>query len=72
MGDIMKIAKSIKESWLLIKRISETIKNETKEQEEWFLPMLLGISAVVVLGNALLGRGVIRTSLNFNTASSFN
>ena len=31
--DIMKIVKSLEESRLLIKRISETIKNERKEQE---------------------------------------
>ena len=30
MEDIMKIAKSLKESGLLTKRISETIKNEAK------------------------------------------
>ena len=31
MEDIMKIDKSLEESWLLIKGISETIKNEAKE-----------------------------------------
>ena len=31
MEDIIKIAKSLKESGLLVKEISETIKNETKE-----------------------------------------
>ena len=32
MKDIMKIVKLLKESGLLIKEISKTIKNETKEQ----------------------------------------
>ena len=41
MGDIMKIVKSLEESALLVKRIKETIKNETKEQKGGFLPMLL-------------------------------
>ena len=34
MEDIMRIVKSIEESGLLIKGISETIKNEAKEQKE--------------------------------------
>ena len=57
MEHIMSIFKSLEESGLLIKRISETIKNEAKEQKGGFLPMLLGTSK---LGNALPGRGVIR------------
>ena len=42
MNDIMKIAKSPEESGLLIKGVSETIKNEAKEQKRGFLNMLLG------------------------------
>ena len=30
-----KIVKSLEESRLLIKRVNETIKNETKEQKKW-------------------------------------
>ena len=33
MEDIMKIVKSLEESGLLLKGISETIKNEAKEQK---------------------------------------
>ena len=43
-----------------IQGISETIKNETKEQKGGFLSMLLGTLAASILGNALAGRGVIR------------
>ena len=39
MKDIMKIVKSYKESELLIKFDSETIKNEAKEQKGRFLNM---------------------------------
>ena len=42
MKDIMKIVKSIQEFGLLIKDVSETIKNETKEQTWGCLEMLLG------------------------------
>ena len=38
----MKIVKSLEESGLLVKGISETIKNEAKEQKGGFLPILLG------------------------------
>ena len=36
MNDIMKIVKSRKESGSLIKRVSERIKNKTKEKKEGF------------------------------------
>ena len=50
MNDIMKIIKSLEESALLIKGVSETIKNKTKEQKRGFLGMLLD-----ALGASLLG-----------------
>ena len=37
----MKIVKSLEESGFLIKGISETTKNEVKEQKEGFLGMLV-------------------------------
>ena len=40
--DINKLVKSIEDSGLLLKAISETIQNEAKEQKEGFLSMLLG------------------------------
>ena len=50
MEDIMKIVKLLQESELLIKWISETIKNETKEQKGGFLEMLLGTLTASILG----------------------
>ena len=49
MNDIIKIVKSLKDSGLLVKSVSETIKNEAKEQKGGFLRMLLG-----TLGASLL------------------
>ena len=43
MEDIIKIVKSHEDSGLLLKGISETIQNETKEQKWRFLCMLLGM-----------------------------
>ena len=62
MEDIMEIVKSLEESGLLIKKISETVKNERKERKGRFLPMLLRTSASSILGNALTGKGVMRAS----------
>ena len=45
MEDIMKIVKSIEKSGLLIKGISETVRNEAKKQKSRFLRMLLGTLA---------------------------
>ena len=59
MENIMKIVKSIEESGLLIKGISDTIKNEAKEQKGGFLSMLIGASAVSLLGSGLTGKDVI-------------
>ena len=56
----MKIVKSLEESGLLIKGISETIKNEAKEQKGGFLSILLGTLAASTLGNALAGKGILR------------
>ena len=50
----------MKNQGLLIKGISETIKNEAKEQKAGFLPMLLGKLVASMLGSALAGKGVIR------------
>ena len=57
MNDIMKIVKSLKESGLLIKGISEGIKNGVKEQKGGFLGMLLGTLGASLLGNLLTGKG---------------
>ena len=46
---------------MLVKGISETIKNETKEQKGGFFPMLLETLAASLLGSVLTGKGVIRT-----------
>ena len=40
-GDFLKIVKSLEESGLLIKGVSEITKNEVKEQKAGFLSMLL-------------------------------
>ena len=62
MNDIMKIIKSLEESVLLIKEVSETVKNEAKELKGGFLGMLLGTLNASLLENQLTGKGAIATS----------
>ena len=59
-SDIKKIVKSFEESRLLIKGVSETIKNEAKEEKGGFLSMLLGALGASLLGNLLTVKGTIR------------
>ena len=51
MKDIAKIIKALENSGILLKGVSKTIKNETKEQRGGFLSMLLGTLATSLLGN---------------------
>ena len=60
MDNLMKIVKSLEESGLVVKGVSETIKNEGKEQKGGFLQILLRTLADSLLGSALTGKGVIR------------
>ena len=60
MNDIMEIVKSLEESDLLIRGISETLKNKAKEQKGRFLSMLLGALGASLLENLLTGKGVMR------------
>ena len=55
MNDIMKIIKALENSGILLKGVSKTIKNETKEQRGRFLSMLLGTLGASLLGNLLSG-----------------
>ena len=60
MNDIMKIVTSLEKSGLLIKSVSQTIKNEAKEQKGGFLGMILGTIGANLSGNLLTGKGTIR------------
>ena len=55
----MKIIKSLEEYGLLIKVVSETVKNKAKEQRGGLLGMLLGTLRARFLGNMLAGKGVM-------------
>ena len=61
MNAIMKIIEALENSGILLKGVSKTIENETKEQREGFLSMLLGTLGDSLLDNLLTGgKGIIR------------
>ena len=60
MDDILKIVKSLEDSNVLLKGVSETIQHEAKEQRGRFLSMLSGTLGASLLGDILSGKGVIR------------
>ena len=51
--DILKIVKSLEDSGVLLKGVSETIQNEDKQQRGGFLSMLLGTLGASLLGDLL-------------------
>ena len=60
MNDIIKIFQALEDSNILIKGVTKTIKNETKEQKGGFLSMLLGTLGASLLGNLLAGKEIVR------------
>ena len=61
MNDILKIIEALENSGILLKGVSKTIENETKEQIGGFLSMLLGTLGASLLGNLLTGgKGIMR------------
>ena len=60
MYAVMKIIKSLEDSDILLKGVTKTIENETKEQKGGFLSMLLGTLGASLLGNLLSGKGLLR------------
>ena len=60
MKDIIKILKSLEDSGLILKGVSERIWNEAKEQKGGFLSMLLDTIGASLLGNILAGKGMNR------------
>ena len=54
------MAKSLGDSGFLLKRVSETIHNEVKEQKQGFLSMLLGTLGASLLGSMFSVKGIYR------------
>ena len=68
MDDLIQIVKSLEDSGLLLKEITESVQNEIKEQKGGFLSMLLGTLVASLLGNLLTGKGVNRKGKGIHRA----
>ena len=66
--NIMKIVQAPGDSNILLKEVTKTIENETKEQKEGFLSMLLGTLGTILLGNLLTRKGIVRVGSGNNKA----
>ena len=60
MNDIMEIVQALEDSNILFKGVTETIKNEAKEQEGGSLGTLVGTLGSILLGNLVSGKGIVR------------
>ena len=78
MNDIMKIVQAVEDSTILLKVVTKTIKNETKEQKGCFSTLLLGTLKASLLGNLLPEKGIVRAGYgssikkSSNSTTSFN
>ena len=84
MNDIMKIIEALENSGILLKGVTKTIENETKEQGGGFLIVLIGTLGASLLGNLLtggkgmmrVGEGIVRageqTNKNLNSLLPFH
>ena len=66
MDDLIKIVKSLEDSGLLLKGVTESVQNEVKEQKGGFLSMLLGTLGASLLGNLLTGKGAFHARKRVN------
>ena len=57
--------KSLEDSALLLKRVSQTTQNEVKEEKGRFLSILLGTLDASLLGNILVGKRIDRAGEGF-------
>ena len=60
--DIIEIVQALEDPSILLKGVTKTIKNETKEEKRSFLSMLLRTLGESSLGNLLSGKGIVRAA----------
>ena len=66
MDDLIKIVKSLEDSNLLLKGVTESVQIEVKEQKGGFLSMLLCTLGASLLGNPLIGKGTFHAGKGVN------
>ena len=60
MVDTMKSVQALEFFNILLKGVTKTIKNETKEQKWEFWSLLLGTLGASLLGNLISVKGIVR------------
>ena len=60
MNELMKIVQALEDCNILLKGVTKTVKNETKEQKGGLFSMLLDTLGASLLGNMLTGKGIVR------------
>ena len=68
MKCIIRIVRSLEDSGLLFKVVSETIQNQAKEQRRGFISSLLDTPCASWLENILAGKGINRAGEGIVTA----
>ena len=71
MNDVIKIVQVLEDSNILLKGVTDTVRNETKAQKVGFLSMLLGTLVASLLGNLLTGKGLVRAGSGNNKGKEF-
>ena len=68
MEALIKIVKSLEDSRLLLKGVTESVQNEVEEQKGGFLSMLLGTLGASLLGNLLTGKDTFHAGKGIHRA----
>ena len=71
MNDILRIFQALEDSNILLKGVTKTITNKSKEQKRGLLSMLLGTLGATLLENILAGRGILRAGSGRNSLNSY-
>ena len=61
------MVQALEDSNILLKVVTKTFKNETKEQKGGFLCILLGTLGASLLGNLLTRKGIVRAGKEIKT-----
>ena len=66
MEGLIAIVKSLEDSGLSLKEVTESVQNEVKEEKGGFLSMLIGTLGASLLGNLLTGKGAFHAGKGVN------
>ena len=72
IDDLIRIVKSLEDSGLLLKGVTESVQNEVKEQKGGFISMLLETLGASLLGHLLTGKGIHRAGKGIVRAGEVN